>query len=193
MQQAGYPLTDDVNGFRQEGFAPFDRNIRNGRRLSAARAYLHPVMSRPNLDVETRAFVTKVLFEGDRAVGVEYTHRRGAVKRVMAGEVILCGGAINSPQLLQLSGVGNADELRALGVDVVHDLPGVGEHLQDHLEVYIQYACKQPVSVAPYMKWRWRPLVGLQWLVPAERPGRDEPLRGRRASCGATRTSPTRT
>src|SRR4029078_1109664 len=91
-------------------FAPFDRNIRNGRRLSAARAYLHPVMSRPNLDVEPRAVVTKILFEGDRAVGVEYTHR-GAVKRVMAGEVVLCGGAINSPQLLQLSGGGNAGEL----------------------------------------------------------------------------------
>ena len=171
VQQAGYPLTDDVNGFRQEGFAPFDRNIRNGRRLSAARAYLHPVMSRPNLDVETRAFVTKVLFQGDRAVGVEYSHRRGPVKRVMAGEVILCGGAINSPQLLQLSGVGNADELRALGVDVVHDLPGVGEHLQDHLEVYIQYACKQPVSVSPYMRWRWRPLIGLQWLFLRSGPG----------------------
>ena len=171
VQQAGYPLTDDVNGFRQEGFAPFDRNIRNGRRLSAARAYLHPVMSRPNLDVETRAFVTKVLFDGERAVGVEYTHHRGAAKRVTAGEVILCGGAINSPQLLQLSGVGNADELRALGIDVVQDLPGVGEHLQDHLEVYIQYACKQPVSVAPYMKWRWRPLVGLQWLFLRSGPG----------------------
>jgi choline dehydrogenase len=171
VQQAGYPLTDDVNGFRQEGFAPFDRNIRNGRRLSAARAYLHPVMSRENLDVETRAFVTKVVFDGERAVGVEYTHHRGAVKRVAAGEVILCGGAINSPQLLQLSGVGNADELRALGVDVVQDLPGVGEHLQDHLEVYIQYECKQPVSVAPYMKWRWRPLVGLQWLFLRSGPG----------------------
>jgi choline dehydrogenase len=171
VQQAGYPLTDDVNGYRQEGFAPFDRNIRNGRRLSAARAYLHPVMSRPNLDVETRAFVTKVVFEGNRAVGVEYTHRRGAVKRVAGGEVVLCGGAINSPQLLQLSGVGNADELRRLGVDVVRDLPGVGEHLQDHLEVYIQYACKQPVSVAPYMRWRWRPLVGLQWLLLRSGPG----------------------
>jgi len=171
VQQAGYPLTDDVNGYRQEGFAPFDRNIRNGRRLSAARAYLHPVMSRPNLDVETRAFVTKVVFEGNRAVGVEYTHRGGAVKRVAGGEVVLCGGAINSPQLLQLSGIGNADELRRLGVDVVRDLPGVGEHLQDHLEVYIQYACKQPVSVAPYMRWRWRPLVGLQWLLLRSGPG----------------------
>jgi choline dehydrogenase len=170
VQQAGYELTDDVNGFRQEGFAAFDRNIRNGRRLSAARAYLHPVMSRPNLDVETRAFVTKILFEGTRAVGVEYNHA-GTKKRVRAGEIVLCGGAINSPQLLQLSGVGNAEELRSLGIAVVQDVRGVGEHLQDHLEAYIQYACKQPVSVAPYMKWRWRPWVGLRWLVLRSGPG----------------------
>ena len=124
VQQAGYPLTDDVNGYRQEGFAPFDRNIHRGRRLSAARAYLHPVMSRPNLDVKTRAFVTRILFEGTRAVGVEYTTGRGAPQQVRAGEVVLCGGAINSPQTLQLSGVGNADELKALGIDVVADLPG---------------------------------------------------------------------
>ena len=111
----------------------------------------------------------------------------------MAGEVILCGGAINSPQLLQLSGVGNADELGALGIDVVHDLPGVGENLQDHLEVYIQYACKQPVSMAPYMKWRYRPWIGLAVAVPPERPGRDEPLRGAAGSPAATTTSRTRT
>jgi choline dehydrogenase len=153
-EQAGYPRTDDVNGYRQEGFAKFDRNIRNGRRLSAARAYLHPVMNRPNLDVITRAFVERVVFDGKRAVGVEYRHLPGGTKRVSAGQVILCGGAINSPQLLQLSGVGNAAELRALGIDVVHDLPGVGENLQDHLEVYIQYACKQPVTMQKYLKWR---------------------------------------
>ncbi|MGQ0670045.1 MAG: choline dehydrogenase [Actinomycetota bacterium] len=164
VQQAGYPLTDDVNGYRQEGFAPFDRNIRNGRRLSASRAYLHPVMRRPNLDVQCRAFVTKILFQGNRAVGVEYTRGKGSARQVRAGEVVLCGGAINSPQLLELSGVGNADELKALGIDVVHHLPGVGEHLQDHLEVYIQHACKQPVSVAPGMKWRNRPWIGFQWL-----------------------------
>jgi choline dehydrogenase len=164
VQQAGYPLTEDVNGFRQEGFAPFDRNIHNGRRLSAARAYLHPVMSRPNLDVKTRAFVTRILFEGTRAVGVEFTHGKGAPQQVRGGEVVLCGGAINSPQLLQLSGVGNADELRPLGIDVVQDLPGVGEHLQDHLEVYIQHACKLPVSVAPGMKMWRRPFIGAQWL-----------------------------
>src|SRR6266480_585300 len=136
VQQAGYRLTDDVNGYRQEGFAPFDRNVYRGRRLSAARAYLHPVMGRPNLEVKTRAFVSRVEFQGERAVGVEYTHR-GAAHRVRAGEVILCGGAINSPQTLQVSGVGNAEELRALGIQVVHDLPGVGENLQDHLEVYV--------------------------------------------------------
>ncbi len=166
VQQAGYPLTDDVNGYRQEGFAPFDRNVRRGRRLSAARAYLHPVMNRPNLTVKTGAFVTKILFEGKRAVGVEFDG-----KRVRAGEVVLCGGAINSPQLLQLSGVGDADHLKAHGVDVVHDLPGVGENLQDHLEVYIQYACKQPVSMQPAMKWRNRPMVGAQWLFLRKGPG----------------------
>jgi choline dehydrogenase len=164
VQQAGYVLTEDVNGYRQEGFAPFDRNVYRGRRLSAARAYLHPVTSRPNLEVRTRAFVTRILFEGTRAVGVEYTRGRGAPRRVRAGEVILCGGAINSPQTLQLSGVGNAGELEALGIDVVADVPGVGEHLQDHLEVYVQHACTQPVSIAPGLKnWR-KPFIGAEWL-----------------------------
>ncbi|MGW0086504.1 choline dehydrogenase [Streptomyces sp. NPDC003393] len=164
VQQAGHVRTDDVNGYRQEGFAPFDRNVHRGRRLSAAKAYLKPAMRRPNLTVRTRAFVTRVLFEGKRAVGVEYRRGRGAPRQVRAAEVILCGGAINSPQLLQLSGVGDADALRALGIDVVHNLPGVGENLQDHLEVYVQYACKQPVSMQPYLaKWR-APFIGLQWL-----------------------------
>jgi len=165
VQQAGYQLTQDVNGYRQEGFAPFDRNIHRGRRLSAARAYLHPVMDRSNLKVECRAFVTRIAFEGTRAVGVDYTHGRGQARRTNAGEVVLCGGAINSPQLLQLSGVGRADELKALGVDVVQDLPGVGENLQDHLEVYVQHGCKLPVSVAPGLKWRNRPWIGLEWLL----------------------------
>src|SRR5215218_9745180 len=116
VQEAGYPLTEDVNGYRQEGFAKFDRNVHNGKRLSAARAYLHPVMSRPNLDVVTLARVTHVRFDGGRAVGVEYVRGSGRARRVRAAEVILCGGAINSPQLLQLSGVGDGDELRAVGV-----------------------------------------------------------------------------
>jgi len=170
VQQAGYPLTKDVNGYQQEGFAPFDRNIRRGRRLSAARAYLHPVMRRPNLEVQTRSFVTRIQFEGTRAVGVEYT-RRGTTHTARAGDVILCGGAINSPQLLQLSGIGDADELKAVGVTPLHDLPGVGENLQDHLEVYIQYGCKQPVSMQPYLKWRYRPWIGFQWLFFRKGPG----------------------
>ncbi len=171
VRQAGYELTEDVNGYRQEGFAPFDRNVHDGRRLSASRAYLHPVMRRPNLEVQTRAFATRILFEGTRAVGVEYTRGRGSPLEVRTGEVILCGGAINSPQILQVSGVGNASELEVLGIDVVHDLRGVGENLQDHLEVYVQHACKQPVSVAPYMKYRYRPWIGFQWLFFRKGPG----------------------
>lgn len=163
VQQAGHPLTPDVNGYRQEGFAPFDRNVHRGRRLSAARAYLHPVRSRPNLRVVTRAHTTRVRFRGTRAVGVDYV-RNGQVRTVTAGEVILCGGAIGSPQLLQLSGVGNPDELRALGIDVVAGLTGVGENLQDHLEVYVQHACTLPVSIAPGLKWRARPRIGAEWL-----------------------------
>jgi choline dehydrogenase len=163
-QQAGYPLTPDVNGYRQEGFARFDRNVHRGRRLSAARAYLHPVMSRPNLSVETLAYATKLVFEGRRAVAVDYLRGGRLHRRVRGAEIILCGGAINSPQLLQLSGVGNAAELRQLGIDPVADLPGVGENLQDHLEVYIQYASKQPVSIAPGLRWRARPKIGFDWL-----------------------------
>jgi choline dehydrogenase len=171
VQQAGYPLTTDVNGYRQEGFAMFDRNIHRGRRLSAARAYLHPVMGRPNLDVHCNRMVNRVVFEGQKAVGVEVTHR-GQTSTVRAGEVILCGGAINSPQLLQLSGVGNAEELeRMAGMKVVHDLPGVGENLQDHLEVYVQYAATQPVSQQPALKWRNRPMVGAKWLFLRDGPG----------------------
>jgi choline dehydrogenase len=169
-EQAGYTLTTDVNGYRQEGFAPFDRNVHRGRRLSAARAYLHPVMGRENLTVACRVFVTKIIFRGRTAVGVEFV-RNGSVQRIRAKEIILCGGAINSPQLLQLSGVGPAGLLGELGIDVVADLPGVGENLQDHLEVYVQYSSKLPVSVAPALKWRNRPMVGAKWLFLRSGPG----------------------
>jgi choline dehydrogenase len=162
--QAGYPLTDDVNGYRQEGFAKFDRNVHRGRRLSAARAYLHPVKHRKNLTVETLAFATGIRFRGRRAVGVDYLRGGRLHRSVQAGEVILCGGAINSPQLLQLSGVGDETLLRNNGVELVHHLPGVGENLQDHLEVYIQYASKQPVSIAPGLRYRARPKIAYDWL-----------------------------
>ncbi|MDX6624289.1 MAG: choline dehydrogenase [Solirubrobacterales bacterium] len=163
-QQAGYELVDDVNGYRQEGFAKFDLTIHEGRRFSASRAYLDPARDRRNLDVVCGAMVTRVNFDGSRAVGIELVRGRRR-HRVAAGEVILCGGAFNTPQLLQLSGIGNGSELSALGVSVVHDLPGVGENLQDHLEAYVQYRCKQPVSLAPAFKLRNRPAVGLQWLL----------------------------
>jgi choline dehydrogenase len=173
VQQAGYELTEDVNGYRQEGFAPFDRNIWRGRRISAARAYLHPVLGRPNLEVRTNTFVTRVLFDGRRAIGVEVTG--GAIvptERILGGEVILSGGAFNSPQILQLSGVGAAGLLEPLGVPVVANLPGVGEHLQDHLEVYIQYGSSQPVSMQPAATQKWRrPFIGAQWLFLRNGPG----------------------
>lgn len=164
IEQAGYHYTPDVNGYRQEGFGPFDANIDGGARLSAARAYLHPALERPNLELRTRAFTTKVLFDGTRAVGVEYRWK-GRTHQVRADKVILCGGAFNTPQLLQLSGVGDEKLLNKVGVNVVKHLPGVGENLQDHLEVYVQYNCTQPVSSQPYLqKWRW-PFIGLRWIL----------------------------
>ncbi len=164
VQQAGHPLTDDVNGYRQEGFAKFDRNVHRGRRLSASQAYLHPVMNRKNLDVQTLAMVTGLRTQGNRVTGVDYLRGGRLQRSVEAGEVILCGGAINSPQLLQLTGIGPADHLRSLGIDVLADLPGVGENMQDHLEVYIQHAAKQPVSIAPWLKHRHKPRIGAEWL-----------------------------
>ena len=165
-EQAGYPVTDDVNGFQQEGFAPFDRNIKGGKRWSAARAYLHPVMSRPNLEVICRAFTTEILFCGTRATGVRFL--KGSSKHphtAHAPEIICCGGAINSPQLLQLSGIGNPADLEKHGIKIVSPLEGVGANLQDHLEVYVQHACNKPISVSPALKWYNQPWIGLQWLI----------------------------
>lgn len=159
-EQAGHSTTKDVNGFKQDGFSLFDRNINRGRRWSAARAYLHPVMHRRNLTVKTRVQVSHLLVSGNRVAGVQCRD-----SQYTAGEVILAAGAINSPQLLQLSGIGNASELEKLGIRVAHHLPGVGENLQDHLEVYIQHQCNQPVSMNPYLKWYRKPGLGMQWLL----------------------------
>jgi len=163
VQEAGYPLTDDVNGYQQEGFGKFDQTIYKSRRLNAARAYVHPVKHRKNLTVTTQALVLRILFDGKKAIGVEYK-KGGNTEKVYAKEIISCGGAINSPQLLQVSGVGNAKHLESLGIPVVHDLPGVGENMQDHLEVYVQWACKKPVSMYPALSpWR-APKIGFDWL-----------------------------
>jgi choline dehydrogenase len=183
VRQAGLSLVDDVNGFRQEGFGPFDRNILRGRRISAARAYLHPVRRRRNLEIRTGAFVTRILFDGRRAVGVEVASGgrggSGGTRIVEAGEVVLAGGAFNTPQLLQLSGVGPADLLRGHDIEVVADLPGVGENLQDHLEVYVQHACTEPVSLQPAATQRWRrPFIGAQWLFLRSGPGASNHFEG---------------
>jgi len=169
-EEAGYPRTDDVNGYRQEGFAAFDRNVYRGRRLSAARAYIYPVIKRKNLTIKTRAHVTKVLFEGTTATGVE-AMIKGKRRIFNSREVILCGGAINTPQILQLSGIGNEKDLAPLGIKMVHNLPGVGANLQDHLEVYVQYKCKLPVSQQPITQFWRRPFIGAAWLFFRKGPG----------------------
>ena len=177
-QEAGYPLTEDVNGYQQEGFAPFDGSVRNGRRLSAAGAYLHPVLHRKNLTVKTRTLVTKIRFDAKKAVGVDVLVKGKKKASYDCTEVILCGGAINSPQLLQLSGVGDSDHLSSVGVETVHHLPGVGENLQDHLEVYVQHSCKQPVSLNPNLAFWRRPFIGAAWLFLRKGPGASNHFEG---------------
>jgi choline dehydrogenase len=169
-RQAGHEVVDDVNGYRQEGFAPFDCNIENGERYDAARTYYAPVRDRKNLEVMTGALVSRVVFKGKRAVGVELASRRDGRTVVHGKEIILCGGAFNSPQLLQLSGVGNGKELSRLGIDVIEDLPGVGENMQDHLEAFVMYACTQPVSMAGILKMKSWPGIGAKWLLKREGP-----------------------
>ncbi|MBV9317527.1 MAG: choline dehydrogenase [Gammaproteobacteria bacterium] len=164
-REAGYPFSADMNGYQQEGFARMDMTVAGGRRCSAANAYLRPAMRRPNLTVRTHALATAVLFEGRRAVGVRY-QRDGEAQQVrVRREVIVSAGPINSPQLLKLSGIGPRAELGALGISLVHDLPGVGENLQDHLEFYFQVASREPVTLYKYMSaWR-RGLIGVRWLL----------------------------
>ncbi|SDF02626.1 choline dehydrogenase [Pseudonocardia oroxyli] len=163
-QQAGYNLTADLNGAVQEGFAAFDRNIRRGRRQSSSQAYLHPVMGRPNLEVRTHALATQVIFSGNRAVGVTYRTSDGE-RIVRAKEIVLSGGAFNTPQLLQLSGVGRPDELAAVGVAPLHELRGVGYNLEDHLAVQVQHSCTQPISMVHMKDKKNWPKMGLQWLA----------------------------
>jgi choline dehydrogenase len=163
--EAGYQPTADVNGYQQEGFGRMDRTIHNGRRWSAANAYLRPARMRPNLKLVTNALATGLIIEAGRAVAVEY--QRGD-QRFRAGarrDIILSGGPINSPQLLLLSGIGPGEALRELGIAVKHHLPGVGENLQDHLEFYLQVACRPEVTLHGAMRPLARALIGLRWLI----------------------------
>jgi choline dehydrogenase len=164
-RQAGYPLTPDMNGYQQEGFAAMDMTVGDGRRWSTARAYLRPARRRRNLIVRTGALARQVRFEGARAVGVDYVKGRRAAHVRAEREVILAGGAINSPQLLMLSGIGDAEDLARLDIPVLAELPGVGQNLQDHLEIYVQHACTRPISLyaaqRPWNKLR----IGLEWIL----------------------------
>lgn len=163
--QAGYPRTDDLNGYQQEGFGPMDRFVTpNGRRASTARGYLDRAKPRSNITILTGALTDVILFDGKRAVGVKVEHE-GQTKHFHASrEVIVSSGAIASPQLLQRSGIGPGQWLKDLGITEVLDLPGVGNNLQDHLELYMQYECLQPVSIAPANKWWNKPPIGAEWL-----------------------------
>ena len=163
--EAGYPRSTDVNGYQQEGFGPADSTVWKGRRASTAQTFLHPVSQRGNLEIRTEATVTRITVETGRAGGIEVT-RGGQTQPIEATrEVVLCGGAINSPQLLMLSGIGPGESLRTHGIEVKHDLPGVGANLMDHLCLYLQWECKQPVSVQHYIRPPGRWIAGLQWLL----------------------------
>jgi choline dehydrogenase len=164
-QQAGYPHTKDMNGHQQEGFGVMDMTIKQGKRWNTAQAYLRPVLDRPNLRAETGAMVQRILFEGETAVGVEYVQNHKTVRVRAQREVILSGGAINSPQLLMLSGVGDETDLKALGIDVVAHRPGVGQNLQDHLELYVQQACTQPISLYKYTHQPHKTIAGVTWFI----------------------------
>jgi choline dehydrogenase len=164
-RQAGYAVSRDLNGERQEGFGALDMTVRDGVRASAANAYLRPAMKRSNLKVLTHALATRIAFEGRRAAGVRYRRGGGEHKASARREVVLCGGAINSPQLLKLSGVGPAAELRAFGIDVVADRGGVGENLQDHLELTVQVASREPITLFSHTGFIRRALIGAEWLM----------------------------
>ena len=169
-RQAGYQLTEDYNGQQQEGFGPMEHTIHKGARWSAAKAYLRPALQRKNCNL-IRGLARKIVFSGRRAVGVELLAGAG-LKNVRAKkEVILASSSINSPKLLMLSGIGPAAHLAALGIEIVADRPGVGQNLQDHLEVYIQMAASQPVSLFKYWNVFGKAWVGLQWALTRGGPG----------------------
>jgi choline dehydrogenase len=163
-RQAGYPVTIDYNGRQQEGFGAMEMTVWRGTRWSAAKAYLRPALKRPNLKLLTRALARRIILDGRKAVAVEY-ERGGRIERAAAGrEIVLAASSINSPKLLLLSGIGNAGDLQAAGIAPVHDLPGVGQNLQDHLEIYFQVRCKEPVTLNSKLGLFWKGLIGAEWL-----------------------------
>ena len=170
-EQAGYTYTDDYNGFRQEGFGPADMTVWKGSRFSTAKAYLKPALAKKNVQLITRVLVDKIIFDEDKAKGVEVFHR-GQKKTFNANiGVILSAGAINSPTILQRSGVGDGNDLNSLGIEVIKNLPSVGKNLQDHLEVYFQVKCLKPVTLNKYLNPFSKLLIGMQWMFLKSGPG----------------------
>ncbi|TCQ82427.1 choline dehydrogenase [Ochrobactrum sp. BH3] len=161
--QAGFEVTEDYNGQKQEGFGPMEQTIHNGRRWSAANAYLKPALKRPNVKL-VKGLARKIVLEGKRAVGVEIEAGRTFSTIRARREVIIAASSINSPKLLMLSGIGPAAQLKEHGIDVVADRPGVGQNLQDHLEVYIQQECTQPITLYSKLNLFSKAMIGAQWL-----------------------------
>jgi choline dehydrogenase len=162
---AGYLATDDYNGEQQEGFGPMHMTVKNGRRASTSNAYLRPAMSRPNLTVVTHALVHKVLLENKTAVGVRFAHKNQTHEIKVNKEVILSAGSIGSPHLLQLSGIGSKEVLDKAGIECLHELNGVGENLQDHLEFYFQFKCTQPITLNGELDWWSKLKIGVRWIL----------------------------
>ncbi len=182
-RQAGYPVTDDYNGHQQEGFGPFEMTVWNGTRFSAAKAYLRPAQKTGRCEV-VRGLARRVVIEDGRAVGVEI-ERGGAVSVIAASaEVIIAASSINSPKLLMLSGIGPADHLAEYGIECIADRPGVGQNLQDHLELYLQVAISQPVSLYKYWNLLGKAYVGARWLFTRSGPGASNQFE----SCGFIRS-----
>jgi choline dehydrogenase len=164
-EEAGYPTTSDYNGFRQEGFGPMHMTVKDGVRWSTSNAYLRRAMGRPNLKLVSKAQTRRILFDGKKATGIEYEVGGQVTSATASREVLLAAGSIGSPMLLQLSGIGPRNVLSDAGVELVHELPGVGENLQDHLEVYFQYRCTQPVSLNRKLGLISKGLIGTRWML----------------------------
>jgi choline dehydrogenase len=176
-RQAGHPITKDFNGFQQEGWGPYQLTVHDGQRWSAARGYLHPALKRPNLTCLTGARTTRIVIENGRAVGVEYMDDKTQAKTVVHAdaEVLLCAGAVQSPQILQLSGIGDSEELAAHGIPVVHELKGVGANLQDHLDVTLSWECPLPITAYSMRKGLIKTLgVGMNYVFFNKGPGRQQ-------------------
>ena len=174
--QAGYPYNPDFNGAEQEGVGPIQLTKIGNQRCSAARGYLTPIMDRKNLTVETNARLTKIVVADGRATGVEYLHKGEAKKRDASREVLLCAGAVQSPHLLKLSGIGNAEELESHGIDCVNELPGVGENLQDHLDIVVQFHAEASSTLQKFSKWYNVAYAGIRYLLLGDGPGTENAM-----------------